>query len=108
MFRAVHFSFLSFFFLTFPFFRFCQGGADFVRVAYVLSGRRRFCQSGVDFESEAVRLDRIEELRARPPDHENVQGNVPAYARQANAATEVRAIIPLLLIPHCYAKCIRI
>ncbi len=43
-------------------------------------------------ESEAVRLYCIEELQARPPDHENVQENVPDYARQANAATEVRAI----------------
>ncbi len=39
-----------------------------------------------------MRLDCIEELQARPPNHENVQENVPEYARQANAATEFRAI----------------
>uniref|UniRef100_A0A0F8ACH5 ATP-dependent DNA helicase n=1 Tax=Larimichthys crocea TaxID=215358 RepID=A0A0F8ACH5_LARCR len=43
-------------------------------------------------ESELVRLECIEELEARQPDHENVQDDVPEYAKQANAVTEVRAI----------------
>ncbi|TKS65455.1 ATP-dependent DNA helicase PIF1 [Collichthys lucidus] len=43
-------------------------------------------------ESELVRLECIEELEARQPDHENVQDDVPDYAKQANAVTEVRAI----------------
>lgn len=42
-------------------------------------------------ESEVVRLECIEELEARAPDHENVQEDVPDYAKQANAATEARA-----------------
>lgn len=41
-------------------------------------------------ESEAERMECIEELEAREPDHENVQENVPEY--QANAVTEARAI----------------
>ncbi|XP_036949326.1 uncharacterized protein LOC119017041 [Acanthopagrus latus] len=43
-------------------------------------------------ESEVVRLECIEELEARAPDHENVQEDVPEYAKQANTATEARAI----------------
>ncbi|KAK0139103.1 ATP-dependent DNA helicase PIF1 [Merluccius polli] len=43
-------------------------------------------------ESEAVRLECIEELEAREPDHDNVQENVPEYSNQADAVTEVRAI----------------
>ena len=39
-----------------------------------------------------MRLECIEELEARAPDHENVQEDVPEYAKQANAVTEARAI----------------
>ncbi|XP_062414952.1 uncharacterized protein LOC134107225 [Pungitius pungitius] len=43
-------------------------------------------------ESEVERLECIEELEAREPDHESVQENVPEYSNQADAATEARAI----------------
>ncbi|XP_068449333.1 uncharacterized protein [Clinocottus analis] len=43
-------------------------------------------------ESEVVRLECVEELEARQPDHENVQENVPEYSNQADAATEARVV----------------
>lgn len=44
-------------------------------------------------ESEVVRLECIEELEEKQPDHESVQEDVPEYSNQANAVTEARAII---------------
>ena len=51
-------------------------------------------------ESEVVRLECIEELETRQPDHESEQENVPDYSRQA--VTEAR------VIGEPPAKCIRI